>query len=85
MFYDPNLPQSSLKKQVVDQTAHMAVGFAILAILLYFDHALAAFVSGCAIGFVREISEKGKVLSLHSLLDVAFWGVGGAIAYLALA
>lgn len=69
-----------LKKQVIDQSAHALAAIVILAPVLIWSAWPAAALSGLGIGFVREITEGGNVFSKGSLLDVAFWAIGGALA-----
>lgn len=69
-----------LKKQMIDQSAHMAAAIVILAPVLIWPGILTAALSGFGIGLVREITERDSLLSRGSLLDLAFWAIGGAIA-----
>lgn len=86
--------QTSLKKQLVDQGAHFVAAFAIVAIAFAAPNAATGFIVGASLGTIREITEEGgpitkakikNALSGWSLLDVAFWGLGGLVAGLVLA
>jgi hypothetical protein len=73
-------------KQLVDQSAHFAAGgFVALLVGLPLDCQLpnaAGLLIGLSLGVVREVTEPGKWYSRNSLLDIAFWGLGGLTAAL---
>lgn len=72
--------RASLKKQLVDQSAHLLAAAAILTPLLTLHPIPGGALSGLGLGLVREITENGSILSKGSLLDLLFWSTGGAFA-----
>lgn len=73
-----------MKKQIIDQAAHMFAAMAVLAPLLIWPSPVAGALSGLGAGLIREITEQGSPLSGGSLLDLLFWSIGGALAVVAL-
>lgn len=82
------------KKQLTDQTAHFLGAIVILAPILLFHYWFVAFYTGYAIGFVRELTQRGDPVTLTkawdllkendwtgSALDMFFWGLGGLAAW----
>lgn len=74
------IDRAMLKKQLIDQSAHMAAAAALLAPVLLWPGPLAAALSGLGAGLIREITERDPVLNRNSLLDLLFWAIGGALA-----
>jgi len=74
-----------MKKQIIDQSAHVTAAFVVLMPLLVYPHVLSAALTGFGLGLIREVTEGGNVFSPNSLLDMAFWAAGGALAFLVLA
>ncbi len=69
-----------MKKQLVDQSAHMLAAIALLAPVLIWPGVVGGALSGLGAGLVREITETGSPLSKGSLLDLLFWSIGGALS-----
>lgn len=76
-------------RPVLDQVAHVAAGALCLAPAALTPGPFGFALSGAAIGLVREISEGGAIVTRaqvasafnrRSLLDIAFWTLGGFIA-----
>lgn len=74
------IDRAMLKKQLLDQSAHMLAAAAILAPVLLWPGLIGGALYGLGAGLVREITEGGNVLSRDSLLDLLFWAIGGALA-----
>jgi hypothetical protein len=78
------------KKDLIDQPAHFIAACLILAPVLIHPGVITAAFAGLAIGLVRELTEDSKKVSLgafkrvvqsrSSMLDISFWGMGGALA-----
>lgn len=75
-------------KPILDQAAHVAAGALCLAPVALWFNPLSFALSGAAIGFVREISEGGAIVTREqvasafnrrSLTDIAFWSLGGLL------
>lgn len=82
-----------LKKQLIDQGAHFSAALLFLAPLMMWPCWLSAMFAGAAYGLVREMTEEGAInlealkaviASKNSLMDIAFWGLGGLAAWLLL-
>jgi hypothetical protein len=74
---------------ILDQAAHTAAGVLILFPAVMWPSPFTFALCGAEIGLVREISEGGALLTRRriarafnrrSLLDIAFWTLGGALA-----
>lgn len=76
------LPQTSLKKQVIDQSAHAAAALVIVGIAMSGFGIVSGIVAGAMVGIVREITEGGNIFSKGSMIDVAGWATGGGLAFL---
>ncbi len=63
--------------QLLDQTAHLLGGGAIVTVFFVVPMPYAGAVVGGLAGILREITEGGNVVSWGSLLDVLFWALGG--------
>lgn len=82
--------QKNLRKQLVDQTAHILLGFLIATIFLLAKDWYVAALGGMVLGLLRELSEgspkfklkKLKELTAWSWLDISFWTVGTTLAWL---
>ena len=81
----------NLKKQLIDQGAHFAAALFLLAPLIAWPCWFTAMFAGTGYGLVREMTEEGKIDlealkavfgSNNSLLDIAFWSLGGLAAWL---
>lgn len=80
-----------IKKQAVDQTAHMVGAAIILGPLIACPSLATATLAGFGCGVVREVTSRGDPVkwdnfkrsfsSLSSFVDMVFWGVGGALAW----
>lgn len=75
-----------MRKELIDQSAHaLAALVALLPAALWPAPASFAW-AGFACGFVREITEEGKITVPHfahalgSWRDLTFWTVGGLLA-----
>lgn len=68
------------RKQLVDQSAHMAAACLILLPVLAWPCPLSGAISGLGIGLVREITEPDSVFNGGSMLDLLFWTIGGGVA-----
>lgn len=68
----------TLAKEARDQGAHFLIAAAIVATGDPSTILGGAFL-GFALGAVREATEGGNVTSKGSLLDLAFWSMGGAL------
>lgn len=73
-----------LKKEAVDQSAHLAVGFVVVVVLSYFMPLWVAAVIMLSIAFIRELMQhpdrKWNDLGVGSRLDMLFWVLGVALA-----
>lgn len=67
-------------KQIIDQGAHFGAAAIILVPLATAPSLLTFTLAGAALGLIREITEPGSIVSKGSLLDIAFWALGGAAA-----
>ena len=84
--------QLNLKKQIVDQSSHLGAAFLLLTPLLLHPSLLTAMLAGFGIGLVREVTSRGTLTKLSnfvdaltspwSCLDMAFWAIGGGLAWL---
>ncbi len=71
---------SDMKKQLIDQAAHIAAAMAALAPAAFIGGVLGFALSGLFCGLIREITQHGGFSTGRgSLLDLAFWTVGGVI------
>jgi hypothetical protein len=77
-------------KEPRDQTAHAIAAFSILSLVLH-SHSLASYAAaGFCLGLIREITEEGQPVTLSKIwnaicgskLDLTFWTLGGAAAYI---
>lgn len=81
-----------LKKEVVDQGAHMIAAALIVICLATSSNLLQCVALGFACGFIRELTEEGTPTTLataraairKSPLDLSFWTLGGLIGWLIL-
>ena len=82
--------KKSLLDESIDQTAHALSAFVIIVLALKAGP-IGCAVAGFTIGFVREYTEEEaanghlyfnwrNVFSKGSLIDLAFWTIGGLIA-----
>lgn len=76
-----------MKKELRDQSAHVAVGLLCLAPLAVQPNIFTGAFAGLVCGLIREVTEAGapvtprKVLSaFRSYLDLNYWAAAGAIA-----
>lgn len=67
----------SMKKQLIDQSAHFLLAITILLPTALAPGALSYGVAGAALGLVREVTEQGPITSKGSMLDILFWALGG--------
>ena len=84
--------KKELKKQLFDQSSHMAVAMLFLSPLIAAPSLLTAMFAGLGLGLLREITEEGNPVSwekvkaavsgTNSKVDIAFWSLGAALAYL---
>ena len=83
--------QLSLKKQLIDQSAHALASLTLLALLVACPAWWSAMLAGAGYGVVREISEGASHVNWAkiknafdpwSCLDVLFWSLGGLAAWL---
>lgn len=83
---------NKLFKQLVDQTAHVVFGALIFVLIATASNIGMAILGGAALGFLRELSsgdqqfrfKRFKEMGWGSYLDIVFWAVGGAVAWLLL-
>ncbi len=81
---------TSFKGEVRDQIAHTIAAIVIIAPLLAFPSVLTAAWVGFMIGTVREVTELKNPVTpakiwnaiVNSKLDLTFWTLGAAVAYL---
>jgi ABC-type sulfate transport system permease component len=82
--------QLSLKKQLIDQSAHIAAAILFLTPLILSPALWSAMFAGFGLGFVRELSSQGSQVTLAKIkgvfkfwssVDIAFWTLGGLIAW----
>lgn len=82
--------QLDLKKQLVDQSSHMLAAAVILSPVIAAPSLFTAVLAGLGLGIVREVTEGGTKVNLESIkgaftpwscVDIAFWGIGGALAW----
>lgn len=71
---------AKLSKQIIDQSAHFLIALAILLPLVFWPGVLTFALAGFALGMIREVTEDGPITSKGSLLDLAFWTLGGLVA-----
>lgn len=84
-----HIDMGSFKKQLIDQSAHIAAAIIFLLPVLFAPSALGAIWAGFGLGYMRELTELGNpvypkkmVLALvNSKLDLAFWALGGALTF----
>lgn len=77
-------------KEIRDQLAHVAFAFLILAWTT--AGPIGWIIAGGLCGMIREVTEEGKPVTPAKIVyafkvskrDVAFWAVGGGLAWLAL-
>lgn len=77
-------------RPILDQMAHTAAATIFLMPAALFPNPLTFALAGASIGFIREITEVGPLVTLETLrealadapsrLDLAFWTLGGFIA-----
>jgi hypothetical protein len=79
----------SIRKQLVDQSAHAAAAIVGLAPLALWPSPLTGAWAGLLMGLVRELTEEGNIslaalrhcfTGPHSRLDLLGWTIGGVIA-----
>jgi hypothetical protein len=78
------------KKQLVDQSAHFIAALVILIPAMSHPSIITGALAGFGLGFVREMTEEGTKITLdaakkvfaskNSMIDIAFWVLGGAVA-----
>lgn len=81
-----------LFKQTVDQFAHVVFGVLIFVLIATASNIFMAFLGGAALGMLRELSSgdqqfrfsRLKNMGFDSWLDVLFWSIGGALAWIIL-
>lgn len=86
--------QTSVKKEFIDQSAHMIGAAIIVSPFIAAPSVLTAALAGFGIGLVREVSTRGPTVKLEyfksaltsrwSFMDMSFWAIGAAAAYLIL-
>jgi hypothetical protein len=77
-------------KEPRDQAAHTFSAFAILSVVLHWPSIASFACAGFFLGLIREITEEGQPVTLakawsairSSKLDLTFWTLGGAAAYI---
>lgn len=77
------LPQTSLRKQVIDQGAHVLAGFAIAALAMVIGFsAISALVISIGAEIYREYKQNDDSFAFGawSILDIAFWVLGAFLA-----
>jgi hypothetical protein len=86
-FNEPD--QLVLSKQLVDQSAHVLAAMVALGPLLINPSIWTCILTGLLIGVIREVSQEGTHISLSSFklgfwscVDVVFWGIGAALAWI---
>lgn len=70
-------------KQIIDQAAHAAAGFAVVLLMKQMFPALLALVLAMLIGFARELWQHKwdpEEMGPGSYMDLAFIGMGGLLA-----
>lgn len=82
--------QLSLKKQLIDQSAHMAAAILFLSPLIAYPAWWSAMFAGFGLGFIRELSTQGSQVTVEKIkgafdkwssVDIAFWTIGGLVAW----
>lgn len=72
---------------LVDQALHLLMGAVLVGLICYTTPELACWtviVTACLGGLVREVTQFQRNHCPHlvdRVLDVAFWGLGGAVAW----
>jgi hypothetical protein len=72
-----------MKKQLIDQGSHFLAAFIVVALAAFLGaeiYPASGWFIGLSLGVVREITERGNVLSNGSIIDMIFWSLGGLIA-----
>lgn len=72
----------TMKKEIVDQSAHFLAAIVALLVASIFGAELTVFAGaalGLTFGLIREITEGDPVTSRNSLLDILFWVLGGTV------
>lgn len=78
-----------MKKELIDQSAHFAVAFALLGLITWAPSLLTFMLAGLGMGVIREVTEEGTPVTLEKLIkgtigswhDLVAWTVGGAAAW----
>jgi hypothetical protein len=72
---------------MTDQIAHVFFGFMMVSLLTFIPApslVWAGAVLGCTYGLVREVTQMQSSgdysIGANRLVDIFFWGVGGALA-----
>ena len=75
------------RKQIIDQGSHLSAAILVLVPLVMAPGLLSGAWAGFWLGYVREITEEGAVVTLASIkaafgskLDLIFWTAGGALS-----
>jgi len=71
----------TLRKQLVDQSAHTCAAVALVLPLLLWPSLWTALLAGFGGGLIREITEGPPVFGPGSRLDLLFWTIGGGAAW----
>jgi hypothetical protein len=79
-----------MNKEIRDQSAHAGVALLVLLPVALVPGLVTGLIAGLVIGFLAELKEEASSVSLaslnavlasrRSLLDIAFYALGGAIA-----
>ena len=77
-----------MKKEIVDQAAHLIAALLIFLVFFY-GGIVGALFAGFSVGYVRELTEEGDRvtlaaarLALGSWKDLSFWTLGSLLAKL---
>lgn len=78
------------KRPILDQAAHASAAMIFLLPAAIAPNPLTFALAGASIGFIRELTEVGPLVTLETLrealadapsrLDLAFWTLGGFLA-----
>lgn len=83
--------QLELKKQLIDQSAHLFGAIVIVGPLIISPSIFSSLWAGFGIGIVRELSQNNKqvtwdgikkIVTPGSLLDIFFWTMGAGLFYI---
>jgi len=82
--------QLNIKKQLLDQSAHMVAALVFLSPVIAAPCLLSAMFAGAGMGIVREVTEGGSKVTLETIkgaftkwscVDISFWAIGAGIAW----